>query len=525
VRFITMKGSSGKRPRHQPQRTKLAPVDAATVEAPQQRSKKKAKISSEFTRSLAPKASPPQPDLPPSSYSFHFPAADTGVSAQKTFRWLLAPLSINCFFADHFEKTPVLLRAQADHSDRFTSFLSEADVRRLVADSGSLSYGADVDVTRYARATGRETLNGAYGTPVRGQAWKEYTDSGCSIRLLRPQKHVDSIWALCATLETFFGTVVGANAYLTPPDSQGFAPHFDDIDAFVCQVSGKKRWRVYKPREDGCDNLPRASSVDFTHEEMEGVEPIIDAVLGPGDMLYMPRGAVHQAECYAAEGKQYGKKERDEAEGSLHVTISACQKWTWADFLMETFSSAVRSAAAERVGLRRTLPLRFGDYVGVGNANVDPTRRDNLDRSMRKALKLVADVYPIDAAGDSMAERFMQERLPMWVPGSSAEETGEMTIETKSWVRLKARAIARVVMDGDGDLPVLVHCMGNGREAKLKSPAVGRMSCTPQEALAIDTVIKAYPSFVRVGDLPLDSVGDRVTLAECLLEMNIATVK
>lgn len=31
---------------------------------------------------------------------------------------------------------------------------------------------------------------------------------------------------------------------------QGFAPHWDDIDAYVLQLEGKKRWRVYGPREE-----------------------------------------------------------------------------------------------------------------------------------------------------------------------------------------------------------------------------------------------------------------------------------
>ena len=35
---------------------------------------------------------------------------------------------------------------------------------------------------------------------------------------------------------------------LTPPGTQGFAPHWDDIEAFVIQLEGKKHWRVYEPR-------------------------------------------------------------------------------------------------------------------------------------------------------------------------------------------------------------------------------------------------------------------------------------
>lgn len=37
-------------------------------------------------------------------------------------------------------------------------------------------------------------------------------------------------------------------SYLTPPGTQGFAPHYDDIEAFILQLEGKKHWRLYSPR-------------------------------------------------------------------------------------------------------------------------------------------------------------------------------------------------------------------------------------------------------------------------------------
>ena len=36
--------------------------------------------------------------------------------------------------------------------------------------------------------------------------------------------------------------------YLTPPGSQGFAPHYDDIEAIVIQLEGRKHWKLYASR-------------------------------------------------------------------------------------------------------------------------------------------------------------------------------------------------------------------------------------------------------------------------------------
>eukprot|EP00171_Calliarthron_tuberculosum_P017566 IDg17566t1 len=213
------------------------------------------------------------------------------VRGQRAFEWLVKPAGIRDFFANHFERAPLHLRHGVAH---FASLLSLKDFKKLVAE-GKCSYGRDLDVTSYNPEGGRATLNGEFDNKVGPEAWKRFESEGCSLRLLRPQQHSDALWSLCALLESFLQCAVGANAYLTPASTQGFAPHFDDIDAFVCQLEGEKRWKVYKPMEAGHDVLPRASSIDFTAEEMEDRALALEVTLRPGDMLYMPRGAIHEA--------------------------------------------------------------------------------------------------------------------------------------------------------------------------------------------------------------------------------------
>lgn len=70
--------------------------------------------------------------------------------------------------------------------------------------------------------------------------------------------------------------------YLTPAGSQGFSPHYDDIDAFVLQLEGAKRWRCYRPPSEQ-DFLARFSSPDFAEDAIG--DPVLDIVLEPGDLL------------------------------------------------------------------------------------------------------------------------------------------------------------------------------------------------------------------------------------------------
>ncbi len=85
-------------------------------------------------------------------------------------------------------------------------------------------------------------------------------------------------------------------------------------------------------------------------------EPVLDIILEPGDMLYMPRGWIHQAITLPRE-----------KEPSLHLTISCMQRWAWAD-LMEVIIPDALKAAIENESyttLREGLPRNFLSYMRV----------------------------------------------------------------------------------------------------------------------------------------------------------------
>ena len=387
------------------------------------------------------------------------------------------------FFKTYFEKKPLHLK---NSGEKFSFLASLTSIRKLIT-SGKLPY-SELDVTSYSQTDGRKTHN---GTGMAGaEAVRQY-DSGCSLRLRRPQDHFPAIRGLCTSLESFLECVVGANIYATPANSQGFAPHFDDVDAVICQIHGSKRWRVYK-RADEHDVLPRRSSVDFGKRDVQDMRLIMEVDLQPGEVLYLPRGAVHEAICDKESGK-----------GSLHVTVSFCQRWTWADFLLASFERAILETAAVDQKLRESVPLRFGGIAGAGvSESVMGKRFEAMAKGM---VNRVARSYPVDTAADMMMERFIKGRLEVVPNGNEGKDIG-----LESVIRATGSCCVRLVVGEDG-LPVFV-----GRSFQ--------QACLPEEAGGIQFVLDQYPQGVRVRDIPLDEEEDRVGLAMGLVDMRVFEV-
>ncbi|MGS0681988.1 ribosomal protein uL16 3-hydroxylase [Shewanella sp. 125m-7] len=74
-------------------------------------------------------------------------------------------------------------------------------------------------------------------------------------------------------------------SYATP--GGGVGPHIDLYDVFICQGSGRRRWRV----GDLGPHKEFAAHPALLHTE--AFEPIIDVELLPGDILYLPPGFPH----------------------------------------------------------------------------------------------------------------------------------------------------------------------------------------------------------------------------------------
>jgi bifunctional lysine-specific demethylase and histidyl-hydroxylase NO66 len=230
-------------------------------------------------------------------------------------------------------------------------------------------------------------------------------DSGATVVLQALHRYWPPLADLVADLELELGHPCQANAYLTPPGSQGFAVHEDAHDVFVFQTHGTKLWEIHHADgEQPCAQHP-ACRVD-------------EVMLRPGVSLYLPTGTPHAARAQDA--------------ASLHVTLGINQR-TWADLVR-----------------RAVQPLLDGlDQTHLPAANLD--RLEDLEKGVAERLDGLADAVrrlePAAVVADA-ADRFLSTRNPRLRGGLVAGLAArELTVDSP----LRRRPGVPCVQRPDGD--------------------------------------------------------------------------
>lgn len=246
---------------------------------------------------------------------------------------LLAPLKPAAFTRDCWEKSPrAVFRRRAGY---FSGLLSLSDLDSIVCLSGSVSSENDMRLakTENGKFESRPVPLGADGRPDIYALYRAHRD-GYTLIVNR----IDSRWrpvaALCRALEYELHHKASANLYFTPGGTQGFTPHFDTHDVFILQLEGSKTWRLYDTVE-----LPLADDDRPVAKTGLG-RPRSELTLKAGDVLYIPRGVVHEAVSLESS--------------SLHLTVGL-HVTRWLDLAQE----ALAHAAREDSRLREALPPGF----------------------------------------------------------------------------------------------------------------------------------------------------------------------
>ncbi|KAK7125227.1 hypothetical protein R3I93_020801 [Phoxinus phoxinus] len=368
-------------------------------------------------------------------------------SPRDLFQSLISPVGLDQFFLQYWEQKPLVLqRNDPALASYFRSLFQLSDVRQLCA--RGLRYARDLNVCRCVDGQKR-VLNKA-GKVKFSQLEKDLEESRATIQLHQPQRFKDELWRIQERLECFFGSLVGSNIYITPRGSQGLPPHYDDVEVLILQLEGQKHWRLYQP------TVPLAREYSLEPEHRIG-PPTHDFILQAGDLLYFPRGTIHQADT------------PPDVARSTHLTLSTYQNMSWGDFMLDVFPGCVLDSMRREHGMRCGLPRSL-----LTSASVAPEVNEQVCVFLRR---LADDVERgnQELRSSAMKRDFVCNRLPPFLQDRAcADPVGKPpSLEDTVCVRFKEHLLLTVEpsqenTDEATELVVFVlHSLKNKRETHM----------------------------------------------------------
>jgi ribosomal protein L16 Arg81 hydroxylase len=344
-------------------------------------------------------------------------------SAKFNFTDLINPVEESLFFAEYWETAPLHISRKDPNS--YSSILSGTDIDYIVSTACVLQNSSV------------ELLGEAMGTPGSLDAASVYKayQQGASIRIRGAHRYWKPIWMLCRRLEQMFSFPVQANLYCTPASSHALNRHYDEHEVFVLQIAGCKHWRLFEagvtlplqhapllPFENlaGKEGYRRSPRIAEVVKQLEGSGPTHEITMETGDLLYLPRGVIHEAET--------------SDELSVHLTIGV-HVLTWADLLMV----ALGQTSNQDVRFRKSLPVGFANETVSG---------DSLKEQFNQLLDALSQQADLTAALEEIAGSFFRSEQSI-SDGSIVNDGSAKEINGDTLMEHRPGLLCRLVLEGE----------------------------------------------------------------------------
>ena len=188
------------------------------------------------------------------------------------------------------------------------------------------------------------------------------------------------------------------NVYLSKPGlARSTQLHTDKQDVLLVQTTGRKRWRVYRPPPPADapahDPFARGKGTDVMEERPDDL--LIDTVMRPGDVLYIPAGFPHETDTTELGGDVSADDDALAAQPSVHLTVG-----------LDTHLWALSYAKLREVRARAAGPSTLVPAAHPPRLTVSHPRRPALRRrwrSRRPASRRRSPAAPPSARSRSIA--------------------------------------------------------------------------------------------------------------------------
>jgi ribosomal protein L16 Arg81 hydroxylase len=336
---------------------------------------------------------------------------------------VLQPHGWPLFEEKYWQRLP--LHISRGNPQFFSSLVSRKQVEFLINTQGGRDdFPISVIGSRIGETVPAEE-RGLRRTHWRSDNVYERVSKGATVRIGNLAHYFDPVQRLVSGFEAFLNTDIAVNLYLTPGGSQAFGSHFDNHDVFILQVEGSKIWKIFTPPED----LP-VEVVYKARPQWFGRKLPFEGSLGPlrpaaqldreflllaGDLLYVPRGYVHQV--FTSD------------EPSLHLTVAA-PVLTWYEVAVHALAATFRESRT----LREAVPPAFA------------TSGQRFSEAEDKLTDVVAAVRThltedkLHASLEELALRYVNSRSGNW-PGITTAIDGAKDITLASVFQIRPSLI------------------------------------------------------------------------------------
>jgi ribosomal protein L16 Arg81 hydroxylase len=190
------------------------------------------------------------------------------------------------FLSRYWRREHLFCRGAAN---RFSNLLSWTDLNQILERHWRETYrfrlarqGRDLDPASYADLTG-------FTPRIRARDVTDELRRGATLSFDAIDEVHEPLMRLAQSFEVFFRGGTKINIYAGWRALHGLDLHRDNQEIFILQLEGRKRWLLYGFSVDGVDRSElRSGSVPPPGS-------LLDQILQPGDLLYIPRGCYHVA--------------------------------------------------------------------------------------------------------------------------------------------------------------------------------------------------------------------------------------
>ncbi|MBW8685991.1 JmjC domain-containing protein [Chitinophaga rhizophila] len=314
------------------------------------------------------------------------------------FQQLIAPFDKQEFISNYYEKKPLVIRrGDPQYYERLLSVKDIDTIIKTGIEQGNLQLTMSHAAKKILPA---DYMSGWSNDRVivqtginQNKVFERFVQDKATMIIHNTLRYNAALQDLVSSVDASFGCNSGVNVFITPSNAQCFQVHYDEHDLFIIQISGSKRWKlfesaVYLPLEP-----QNKRAVDFS-----GLALLEDICLEQGDLLYLPRGFVHEVTT------------TDQL--SCHITLGL-MNMSW----IKRFADHLTQVALEDE------PIFRKAYLGSANRSVEELQHIVLQ--LRKTLAQHLSVDAIQAYLDQQAIK-TQKQDAISVPSLAAIAAAEV---------------------------------------------------------------------------------------------------